>query len=133
MKASSPVRLQNALMKAASTTAAINNRSAAEQIEYWASLGQQLASEITESSQLEIIAGTAKIQVVSVEAQAIDPDDVFGNLETLRNNQSLQNLTTQAQVQYRPCPNKPGYLEQIKPDGSIVIGQFQSGEFTPTN
>ena len=55
-KAVSPVRLQQELMQRATLTGARHQRSAAEQIEYWAALGQQVAGILDPDKLLDVIA-----------------------------------------------------------------------------
>ena len=46
-KAISPIRLQNELMVSAKAVGVLMHRSAAEQIEYWASLGQKVSELVS--------------------------------------------------------------------------------------
>lgn len=72
-KASSPVRLQDDLMRSAGLAGARQHRSTAEQIEYWASLGRQVASFVDPDSLLEVAAGVAILQVVPIVANPLIP------------------------------------------------------------
>jgi hypothetical protein len=53
-KSASPVRLQQALMRSAALAGAREHRSAAEQIEYWAALGQQVAGILDPDKLLDV-------------------------------------------------------------------------------
>ena len=80
-KAASPIRLQQELMDNASVEGKLFNRSAAEQVEYWASIGRRLSNVVASDTLLSISAGLATVHVESVETRPIDPDIIFGNLE----------------------------------------------------
>jgi len=34
-------------------------------------------------------------------------------------------------VRYQACANHAGFLEEIRADGTVTIGQFINGEFLP--
>ena len=130
-KASSPVRLQAELMDAATTAGQRQHRSAAEQIEYWASLGRSVANTVTPDSLLAVSTGLARLTVEPVAAPAIDPDEVFAALEHERQAGTLVETVSSSAVRYQASNTHPGQLEQIGPDGKIVVGQFSDGEFIP--
>ena len=75
-KAVSPVRLQQDLMQRATLTGARHQRSAAEQIEYWAALGQQVAGILDPDKLLDVLTGLAAIKVVPIATSAVDPEQV---------------------------------------------------------
>jgi len=52
-KASSPIRIQSELMSNAAVLGKLHHRSAAEQIEYWASIGQKVESLLDPESLLQ--------------------------------------------------------------------------------
>ena len=83
-KAQAPVRLQEDLMAAATVAAKRQHRSAAEQIEYWADLGRNIADTLQPNSLLAVASGLATLKVEPVIAPHIDPDDVFAALEQER-------------------------------------------------
>ena len=55
--------LQEALMRSAALAGALHHRSAAQQIEYWASLGQGVSSQLDPESLLDVAAGLARLKV----------------------------------------------------------------------
>ena len=130
-KASSPVRLQAELMQAATTAGQRQHRSAAEQVEYWASLGRSVANSVDPDSLLAVSAGLSRLKIEPVEVSAIDPDDVFAALESEREAGTLVDSVTSSSVRYQISAKHPGYLEQIAADGKITTGQFSNGVFTP--
>lgn len=81
-KSSSPVRLQEALIRSAALAGALHHRSAAEQIEYWALLGQGVASQLCPESLLEVVAWLARFKVEPVVAAPVEPAAVFAALES---------------------------------------------------
>lgn len=130
-KAASPVRLQEELMQAARSAGQRWHRSAAEQIEYWASLGRSVADSVDPDKLLAISTGLARLQVEPVEAPPIDPEDVFAALECERDAGTLAQSVTGSVVRYQASTSHPGQLEQVAADGTVIVGQFGNGVFTP--
>lgn len=130
-KAASPIRLQADLMQAATLAGQRQHRSAAEQIEYWAGIGRSLSRIIDQDTLLEISAGLAHLKIEPVEPEAIAPDEVFSNLERDRKSGRLAESVTTSSVRYQSSSLHPGQLEQVLPDGRVIIGQFHDGVFTP--
>jgi len=130
-KAVSPVRLQADLMEAAALTGKRLHRSSAEQIEYWASIGRSVGLLLNPDSLLAVTAGLARLKVEPVIASPVDPDQVFAALERDRKSGVLARSVSQSTVRYQASDSHPGQLEQIDTDGTITIGQFKGGVFTP--
>lgn len=128
-KAASPIRLQDELMQAAALTAERFHRSTAEQIEYWAEMGRNVDHMLNPDDLLAISAGLAKITVEPVTSEPVDPAAVFESLEAERVSGVPSQTVTSSVLKYQVSLAHPGYLEQIHPDGRIITGKFQSGEF----
>ena len=128
-KASSPVRLQAELMEAAALTGERFHRSAAEQVEYWASIGRSVGDVLDPDRILAINAGLAKVSVEPVVAAALDPDQVFATLERDRESGLLTESVSHSSVRYQASTRCPGQLEQIDASGQVIVGQFCNGEF----
>ena len=105
-KPASPVRLQDELMRSAALAGARHQRSAAQQIEYWAALGRELAT-------------------------ILDPDQVFTALEQDRRSGALVDAVSASAVRYQACSDRPGYLERIDRQGQRSVGRFVAGRFRP--
>ena len=118
-KASSPVRLQRQLMESAARVGSRHHRSAAEQIEYWATLGRQVAHLLDPDS------------ILDVAAASVSPVEVFAAVDAGRSSPQLAQAVTTAGCRYQACPDHPGYLEQIRADGSRCVGLFRDGSFYP--
>jgi hypothetical protein len=128
-KASSPIRLQEELMQAAILTGSRMHRSAAEQIEYWASLGRQIAYYIDPDTLLKINAGLAKINIEATTSTPINPDSVFAAVEQDRQNGQIINKVAESHPRYYASKTHPGLLDQISADGSRMSGSFINGKF----
>ena len=128
-KSASPVRLQDALMRSAALTGARQHRSAAQQIEYWASLGREVAALLDPDRLLAVQAGLARLHVEPVTAPSVIPQQVFAALEADRSSGVLANSVSSAPVRYQACSSRPGYLERLDRDGSRSVGRFANGEF----
>ncbi len=130
-KAASPVRLQEDLMQSASLAGMRLHRSAAEQIEYWASLGRQVAGFVDPDSLLEVATGLARLKVEPIQAQPVAPDAVFAAVEADRRSGMLSKKATTAAIRYQASRTHPGYLERIDTNGTRTLGTFHDGVFTP--
>ena len=104
-KSASPVRLQQELMQSATLAGARHHRSAAEQIEYWATLGRQVAGVLDPDKLLDVLSGLAAVRVEPVTTAAVAPEQA-----------STAHL---------------GFLEEIASDGRRRLGQFRHGVFEP--
>ena len=130
-KAASPVRLQAELMQSATMAGRRQHRSAAEQIEYWASIGRSVSKIINQDTLLEISAGLVRLKIEPVVSLAIAPEEVFSDLERDRKTGRLEASVTTSSVRYQISTRHPGQLEQVLPDGRVIVGQFHNGVFTP--
>lgn len=128
-KASSPIRLDQALMAEATLAASTFHRSTAEQVEHWADLGRRVSRLIDPHVLLEIQAGLATLQVTKTQPLAIDPNAVFAQLDCERESGELSKAITSGSVRYQSSYSAPGKLEAIHPDGRIEVGQFIDGHF----
>ena len=61
----------------------------------------------------------------------IDRDKVFSDLEHDRRTGKLAATVTTSSVRYQASSRYPGQLEQLLPDGRVVVGQFHNGVFIP--
>ncbi|HEX4916322.1 MAG TPA: hypothetical protein VFV43_00345 [Limnobacter sp.] len=130
-KAASPVRLQSTLMENASVMGKLHHRSAAEQIEYWASIGQQVESVLNPQTLLELKAGLLQIRLEQVQTEAVSAATVFANLAMKRMAGELPKTVAPEGVRYQASTQHPGYLEKIDPSGKVKVGQFENGKFKP--
>lgn len=128
-KAASPVRLQKELMDAATQAGERLHRSAAEQIEYWAELGRQIARFVDPNTLIEISAGIARLKVEQATTQPIDPDAIFATLEARRQTGELSQSVTMTYPRYQASSTYPGYLEQLNAEGKRTVGTFKNGIF----
>ena len=130
-KASSPVRLEKSLMDSAKLAGSRHHRSVTEQVEYWADLGRSVSNVIDPDTLLKIASGLVRVQVEEIHTPAVDPEEVFASLEADRSSGRLSARVTSSAVKYQASAAHPGKLERISTDGSIDIGQFTNGVFTP--
>lgn len=131
-KTSSPMRLEQALVQAATAAGENYKRSAAGQIEYWAEIGRAVERVLDPESIIAVQSGLAKIKLELTSGEPIEPDAVFDNLESDRRQASLASEVTGSEVVYQASHARPGLLEQISADGKIIIGQFRDGQFVPS-
>jgi ParD-like antitoxin of type II bacterial toxin-antitoxin system len=127
-KAASPIRLERSLMEAASLASKPMHRSAAEQIEYWADIGRKVSKVVDPDALLAINAGLVKLTLEPTAAININADDVFANLVRNRDSGALSEAIAANAIRYQ-ASSQPGLLEQVHPDGKVVVGEFLNGEF----
>ena len=130
-KSSTPLRLEDTLVEAADQARKVAHRSIAGQIEYWASLGQVLARIATPEQITSLQAGIARLKIETLEAEPIDPDQVFGEVEFARRSGELAKRVTTSKVRYQASRTNPGLLERITSDGRVSLGTFRDGHFHP--
>jgi hypothetical protein len=130
-KAASPIRLQDDLMQAAIVAGVRWHRSTADQVEYWAALGRQIAHFVDPDTLLEVAAGLAHLKVEPTISQPIDPDAVFAAVEADRHSGELSTKVTSATIRFQASVTHPGYLVQIDENGAYTVGSFHNGIFTP--
>lgn len=130
-KSASPVRLQQELMQSATLAGARHHRSAAEQIEYWATLGRQVAGVLDPDKLLDVLAGLAAVKVEPITTAAVAPEQVFAALEQQRRSGQLSRAVSSATLRYQASTAQPGFLEEINPNGMRRLGRFRHGLFEP--
>jgi len=128
-KAASPVRLESNLMNEAKVAGSVLHRSAAEQIEYWANIGRKVSKVIDPETLLALNAGLVKIAVTETPQVIADPEAVFASLDRDRDSGALSEAISAKDIRYQASTAQPGLLEQVHPDGQILVGQFVNGEF----
>lgn len=128
-KSGSPVRLQQELMQSATLAGARQHRSAAEQIEYWAALGQQVAGVLDPDKLLDVLTGLAALKVVPVTSVAVDSEQAFAALEHQRRSGQLSRSVSSASLRYQASRDHPGLLEEINANGTRRLGHFRGGRF----
>ena len=128
-KANSPIRLDAELMKAAAQHGQLHHRSAAETVEYWASIGKRLVEVIGPDQLLKIQAGALQVVLKQSATEAVDSEQLFADMESQRQAGTLNHFIQRQHPVYQACKSQPGMLEQVLPDGTVNIGRFQNGEF----
>ncbi|MEL0084155.1 MAG: hypothetical protein VW985_14105 [Gammaproteobacteria bacterium] len=130
-KAASPVRLQKELLEAATISGQIHHRSAVGQIEHWATIGRMLDDLLDPETLLAVSAGFKRLSVEVAEVQAIDPDQLFNQLEEQRSGGRVVHASGEGEVAYQSSADHPGLIEQIQHNGERTVGRFEEGVFTP--
>lgn len=125
------MRLQQELMQSATLAGARHHRSAAEQIEYWATLGRQVAGVLDPDKLLDVLSGLAAVRVEPVTTADVAPEQAFAALEQQRSSGQLSGAVSSAALRYQVSTAHPGFLEEIASDGRRRLGQFRHGVFEP--
>lgn len=116
-------------MEAAKATGALSHRSSAEQIEYWADLGQKVSHILNPEVILAVKAGFAALSVEQVKPAEINVDDVFASLKRDRDGGNLSGKISDGNVRFQASKSHPGMLERVSPDGNVEVGEFVDGSF----
>lgn len=127
------IMLDQELVDEALLQGSLESRSAAEQIEHWVRIGRFISSQLSPNNLLELIAGISDIKLERRPSKAIDMQQVLGEIREARNDGSLSKAVTKGSIAYGISQSHPGLLEEVSSDGSIRLGTFKNGKFTPTD
>lgn len=128
---STPVRLDDVLVRNAMTEGQLNRRSAPKQIELWAELGRMIADQVAPEDMIALTQGLKRVRVESVEARPPTAEALWDDVDTARESGELSRQLREDRVVYQASPHHPGWLEAIHPDGRRVTGTFREGRFEP--
>jgi len=131
MAGSTPLRLDEDLVRAAGAAGRLHRRSVPRQIEFWAEIGRAVEKRLSVEDLIAVREGLARLVVDRGTSLAAPPAEVFGDIERLREAGALADRVSETPTRYQSCPGRPGLLERIAGDGSRALGRFQGGEFTP--
>ncbi len=125
-----PIRLDPKLIALAKKEGSIKKRSVPKQIEYWAELGKAIESAIDLKDVYAIIQGFCKLNVESLESNAVDPNKVFDSLEKKRKSGELSKKVTSSSIYFEASQTKPGLLDRVDiTTGKRQTGRFHNGKF----
>lgn len=127
-KTSSPIRVDKNLMEQASIVAEQTNRSTVGQLEEWAWIGRDVAMSLSQNDIMAVKAGVKKIVLM----EAIPEADSYSIMKAFRN--QLQSGSIKEQLlssgpKYQASQSRPGLLDQVHSDGTVLTGMFKGGEF----
>lgn len=128
---STPLRVSNSLFQEAAVEGSLMNRSTAKQVEFWAELGKRVAHSVTPADLLALMQGIAEVHVEIAESKAINPEQIFTEVEKASASGQLGRKITRNALFYEASITHPGMLDQVMPDGSRRIGSFSNGLFLP--
>jgi hypothetical protein len=128
--ATSPIRLNPSLIKAAEREGMVQKRSTPKQIEFWADLGRAVERVIDLSDVFAILQGLKRLKLENVESVIVDPDDVFDDLRSRSEASRLTEEVTTAAVYFEASALHPGLIDRVdSATGKRQSGQFQNGKF----
>ena len=128
-----PVRLEDTLVRHAAAEAQVQRRSTPKQIEFWAEIGRAIAGEVTAEDLIVISQGIRKVKVEPVSPESVSSEDIWSEVEADRASGELARHITRDRIVYQASARHPGYLEAVYPDGQKITGQFRNGRFEPLN
>ena len=125
--ATSPIRLNPSLIKAAEREGMVQKRSTPKQIEFWADLGRAVERVIDLSDVFAILQGLKRLKLENVESVSVDPDDVFDDLQS---RSRLTEEVTAASVYFEASAQHPGLIDRVdSATGKRQSGRFLNGKF----
>ena len=132
MTKTSPVRIRQDLLSAASTRGRRFHRSTKAQVEYWAMLGKQIDGLVDPDTLLDIESGAATVRVEPVANITLNPDDLLAELQADRaSGRMAQMIAERSPIRYRASHTNPGYLDRVDDtNATVTVGSFQDGTFT---
>ena len=98
------MRLHDDLMRRAALAGARHHGSTAQQIEYLAALGQDVAALLDPDLLLDVKVGLARLRMEPIRAAAVDPESMFACLDANRRSGSLAASVSTVSVAARPAP-----------------------------
>ncbi|MBM9605772.1 TA system antitoxin ParD family protein [Desulfopila inferna] len=129
------LRIDANLAKQAEREARVENRSKAKQLEYWAKLGKAISSKLHIADAIAVTQGLKEIRLEyskPLQADGIDSDVIFNDLEDDRKKNILARKVTSARVYYEASLTREGFLDKVDSlTGKRETGQFENGEFRP--
>lgn len=128
-----PVRLEDTLVRHAAAEAQVHRRSTPKQIEFWAEIGRAIAAEVSAEDLIAISQGVRRVRVETITPEPVSGDDIWAEVDADRNSGELSRHITRDRIVYQASARRPGYLEAIYPDGQKITGQFRDGRFEPLN
>ncbi|MEJ2157019.1 MAG: hypothetical protein P8X96_16925 [Desulfobacteraceae bacterium] len=128
--ATSPIRLNPLLIKAAEREGMVQKRSTPKQIEYWADLGRAVERVIDLSDVFAILQGLKRLKLENVESVSVDSDEVFDHLHHRTGTAPLSEEVTAATIYFEASAAHPGLIDRVdSATGERQSGQFQNGKF----
>ncbi|THB77240.1 MAG: hypothetical protein D3926_15950 [Desulfobacteraceae bacterium] len=129
--ATKSLRIDENLVNQAQRHGKVEHRSITSQIEYWAKIGKAIASKISAADAFAVTQGIKEICLVDLEQNlVINPDDVFGELESERKNGFSDKPVTSAPYYFEASIQSPGLLDKVNTrTGERETGMFQNGQF----
>lgn len=124
------VRLNKALVDTAESESLLLKRSTPKQIEYWCQLGQLVAHALPEGELLALSQGFTSIHTSKKQAAALDPDELFNEVEHVSRSGQLATELKIGRVYFEASTSTLGMLDRVEPNGTRTTGTFQNGQFT---
>lgn len=128
---STPLRLDDALVRQAELEARLSKRTTPKQIELWAEIGRVVVDELDQRDLVALTQGFVRLRVETTPSGPVDAEAVFAAVQSDRASGALADRVTRATVYYEASRTRPGLLDRVLPDGTRETGSFRDGEFLP--
>ena len=121
---STPLRVSDRLIQEAQSEGSIMHRSVPKQLEYWAELGKRVAHSVSATDLVALMQGIAELRVEIPTSKPLNPDSVFAAVDSMATTGELAQQLTQGRMYYEASKHRPGYLDQVMPDGNRSTGRW---------
>lgn len=128
-----PIRLEDTLVRQAAAEAQVQRRSTPKQIEFWAEIGRAIAGEVSAEDLIAISQGVRRVKVEPVLPEPVTSDELWADVAADQESGELSRHISRGRIVYQASEHHPGYLDAIYPDGQKITGQFRNGRFEPLN
>lgn len=125
------IRMNLALIQRAEEVSAGAFRKPSKQIEYWASIGQQVENDITAQELSEVLQGKAIFEIKPKSVDDFSIDSLDEDIESLRRSGTLKKVLISGDVWYEPSEVEGHLAKKNFNNNEEVIGQFVDGQFVP--
>lgn len=115
-----PVKIADELILDARMMSAIQHRSIAGQIEFWANLGEAI-EPLLQGNQVLALMRSKAVRPLSMLLETVGSQE--GRIRV------TEHLKTLPFPRYEPAPGRPGYLLRIAENGSRTVGRFVNRRF----
>lgn len=121
MRMGQPVKLADGLVLDARMAGAVEHRSIAGQIEFWAHLGVAL-EPLLQGIQVLALIRSNSAQPLSASLESVDSPKGRRRV--------ADHLKSLPFPRYEPAPGRPGFLLRTQADGTRTVGRFVKRRFT---
>lgn len=129
-KHTSPMRLNESLVNEAKAVGAMMNRTTAEQIEFWSEVGKRVSAGLSQTELSQLMTGEITLTAQNSGISSVDALAIASRANAPQERTRVsKSLLEKGNTLYEPSAIGGGLLNAYCPDGSVLVGRFEKGEF----